>query len=130
MEFKHLLFEKKGHIGIVTINRPPANSWSLSAIEELDRIMDIVEKDNDIRVVILTGAGEKCFSAGMDVADAGKSPNIGSRGRQVWRRVDRFEKPILPLSTAMPWAAGLSWPCAPISGSWPTRRRPNSDSLN
>ena len=107
MEYENLLFEKQRNICCITINRPPANSWSLAAIEELEKILDEIEGDSDIRVAIITGTGEKCFSAGMDVADAGRSPNIGIRGRQVWHRVDRFEKPIIAAINGHALGGGL-----------------------
>jgi len=107
MEYENLVVDKKDNICIITINRPPANSWSLAAIEEFEKILEQIEDDKDIRVVVLTGAGEKCFSAGMDVADAGKSPHIGAKGREVWRRVDRFEKPIIAAINGHALGGGL-----------------------
>ena len=107
MAYDNLIYEKKDTIAIVTINRPPANSWSMAAMEDFEKILDEIENDQDIRVVILTGAGEKCFSAGMDVADAGKSPGIGDKGRQLWRRVDRFEKPIIAAINGHALGGGL-----------------------
>ncbi len=107
MAYENLIYEKKENIGIVTINRPPANSWSFAAMEDFEQILDEIENDPDIRVVVITGAGEKCFSAGMDVADAGKSPGIGDKGRKVWRRVDRFEKPIIAAINGHALGGGL-----------------------
>lgn len=107
MAYENLIYEKQDKIGLVTINRPPANSWSLAAMEDFEKILDEIETDADIRVVVLTGAGEKCFSAGMDVADAGKSPGLGDKGRQLWRRVDRFEKPIIAAINGHALGGGL-----------------------
>lgn len=107
MAYDNLIYEKKDRIALVTINRPPANSWSMAAMEDFEQILDEIENDQDIRVVILTGAGEKCFSAGMDVADAGKSPGIGDKGRELWRRVDRFEKPIIAAINGHALGGGL-----------------------
>jgi enoyl-CoA hydratase/carnithine racemase len=45
--------------------------------------------------VILTGAGEKCFSAGFDVRDAANAAEISPKGRELWRRIDRFPKPVI-----------------------------------
>ncbi len=107
MAYDNMIYEKKDTIAMVTINRPPANSWSMAAMEDLEKILDEIEKDQEIRVVIITGAGEKCFSAGMDVADAAKSPGIGDRGRALWRRVDRFEKPIIAAINGHALGGGL-----------------------
>ena len=100
MAYDNMIYDQKDSIAMVTINRPPANSWSMAAMEDLEKILDEIEKDQQIRVVIISGAGEKCFSAGMDVADAAKSPGIGDKGRALWRRVDRFEKPIMEIYRA------------------------------
>ena len=107
MAYDNLIYEKKDSIGLVTINRPPANSWSLAAMEDFEKILDEIENDHDIRVVIITGAGEKCFCAGMDVADAAKSPGLGDKGRALWRRVDRFEKPIIAAINGHALGGGL-----------------------
>jgi len=107
MPYENLIYGKKDHIGLVTINRPPANSWSLAAMEELESILGETEKDPEIRVILLTGAGEKCFSAGMDVADATKNPGLGAKGRDLWRRVDRFEKPIVAAINGHALGGGL-----------------------
>lgn len=107
MAYENLILEKKDNIALVTINRPPANSWSFAAMEDFEKILDEIENDADIRVVVITGAGEKCFSAGMDVADAAKSPGIGDKGRNLWRRVDRFEKPIIAAINGHALGGGL-----------------------
>lgn len=107
MAYENMIFEKKDWIARVTINRPSANSWSLAAMEEFEAILDAVETDPEVRVVLLTGVGEKCFSAGMDVADAAKNPGLGAKGRDLWRRVDRFEKPIVAAINGHALGGGL-----------------------
>jgi len=106
MEFETMKLEKAGYIGIITINRPPANSWSFAAMCELEKVLDGIEADRDVRVIILTGAGEKCFSAGMDITDAG-NPEIGPKGQALWRRVDRFPKPIIAAINGHAFGGGL-----------------------
>lgn len=95
MEFENLILEKKGHVSIVTINHPPANAWNLATMEEFEHAINGLENDADIRVVIITGAGEKCFSAGFDVSDAANSHKTDPKGRELWRRIDRFPKPMI-----------------------------------
>ena len=106
MKNQNLTLEKKDHIAIVTINRPPANSWNMAAMEEFEKILDDVENDKAVRVVVLTGAGEKCFSAGMDVKDPPQSENR-SIGQELWRRVDRFTKPIIAAINGHALGGGL-----------------------
>ena len=66
---RQLLFEVKGGIARVTINRPEArNAFTLSMYEELARACEAVGKDESARVLIVTGAGDKAFSAGTDIS--------------------------------------------------------------
>jgi enoyl-CoA hydratase/carnithine racemase len=102
----NILLEKRNHIAIITINRPPANSWNMAAMLEFEKILDDVEADKGIRVIILTGAGEKCFSAGMDVKDPPRSENR-SIGQELWRRVDRFPKPVIAAINGHALGGGL-----------------------
>ena len=63
-----LLRERKGHIEILTINRPEArNAINLATATALSDALDEIEADDDIWVVVLTAAGDKAFSAGMDL---------------------------------------------------------------
>jgi len=64
-------------------------------LQELDKVFDEVANDMDVRALVITGAGDRCFSAGMDVADAMSHPDVGDIGRALWIKVDRFEKPII-----------------------------------
>jgi len=67
MEFETILLDKKGQIATITFNRPEKmNAASPAMFSDLDAALTDIEKDNDIRVVILTGKGE-AFSAGADV---------------------------------------------------------------
>lgn len=95
MEFPTLLYQKEGHVLVITLNRPPANAVNLATVDDLEKALDEAEKDRDVRVIVLTGAGEKGFSAGFDVSDAANAAKTGPRGRALWTRIDRFSKPIL-----------------------------------
>jgi len=95
MAYETIVLEKKGYIGVLTLNRPPANSVNLAMLEEIDRVLDDLEHDKGIRVVIITGAGEKGFSAGFDVSDAANADKVGPKGQQVWTKVDRLSKPVI-----------------------------------
>jgi enoyl-CoA hydratase/carnithine racemase len=106
MNAQNILFEKKDHIAVVTMNRPPANSWNMGAMVEFEKILDDLEQDKSIRVIVLTGAGEKCFSAGMDVKDPPRSENR-SIGQDLWRRVERFPKPIIAAINGHALGGGL-----------------------
>ena len=70
MEYKNnlILVEKKdSYIGLVTLNSPPLNLNTIESMEELRDAFRKIEKDPDIRVVVLTGAGLKAFNVGSDL---------------------------------------------------------------
>ncbi len=64
---KDLKLEKRGKILVVTLDNPPMNSPSPEAHAELAQIFEMINHDRDTNVVVLTGAGEKAFSAGGDI---------------------------------------------------------------
>ena len=67
---KTVLLEVKNGIGYITINRPEAlNALSSQVLADLNEVLDQVEKSEEIRVVIVTGAGEKAFVAGADIKE-------------------------------------------------------------
>lgn len=70
MAYKNILIEKKDFRALITINRPEKlNALNKETIQELHDAMDAVHKDDDIRVIILTGSGNKSFVAGADISE-------------------------------------------------------------
>lgn len=70
-----VLLERRGPIAVVTLNRPEAmNALSLALRTQLLQIMAAVDADSSVHVVILTGAGERAFSAGLDLKELGSNP--------------------------------------------------------
>ena len=107
MELEHILLEKKGHVADIPINHPPANAWNLATMLDFEKAVDNVENDKEVRVVVLTGAGEKCFSAGFDVSDAANSHKTSPKGRELWRRIDCFSKPVIAAINGFALGGGL-----------------------
>lgn len=97
MIYENLIVEREEHIGIVTLNRPPANPINLAVLEELDAVFSEWEKDKTVRAVIITGAGERGFSAGFDVKTAGtpQGEKAMSRGQEVFSHIERYPKPVI-----------------------------------
>ena len=95
MDLKNLIVEKNGHVRLVTINRPPTNAWTLEAFLEFETVLDELERDKEARVVVITGAGEKCFSSGFDINDYANVDKSTPKGQELFRRVDRFTKPTI-----------------------------------
>jgi len=70
MAYENLLYEKRDRIGFITFNRPKVlNALNRKTMEELREILIAVREDDDVRVLILTGAGEKSFVAGADIGE-------------------------------------------------------------
>jgi len=107
MEYENLSLEKRGHIGIITLDHPPVNAWNLGMLEDFEQAVDEIENDRDVRVLILTGAGEKCFSAGFDVSDAANSHVTSPKGRALWTRIDQFSKPVIAAINGFAMGGGL-----------------------
>ena len=70
MAFDNLLLERDGPVALLTINRPKVlNALNSQTLDELRHAVLELKADEQVRVVILTGAGEKAFCAGMDLAE-------------------------------------------------------------
>lgn len=70
MEFSQILFEKNGPLAELTINRPEKhNAISLQTLEELQHAIRLSESDDEIKVVSITGAGDRAFASGSDLAE-------------------------------------------------------------
>jgi enoyl-CoA hydratase/carnithine racemase len=106
MAHDNFIVEKEGHIAVITFNRPPANPVSLATLEEMEQILDTLEGDREVRVVVITGSGEKAFCAGFDVKDAANGPAAGSKGSALWTRVDQFPKPVVAAINGFAYGGG------------------------
>lgn len=70
MEFSQILFERHGPLAELTINRPEKhNAISLRTLEELQQAVSLSESDEEIKVVSITGAGDRAFASGSDLAE-------------------------------------------------------------
>ena len=68
MAYEHIVFEIESSLAIITFNRPKAlNALNNALIEEFSTALDTIASNQDIRVLILTGAGDKAFVAGADI---------------------------------------------------------------
>jgi enoyl-CoA hydratase/carnithine racemase len=101
MTFENILLEKKNAIAYVTVNRPKVlNALSLTTMEELRAAFHDIKNDDQIRVVILTGAGEKAFVAGADIGelavqDAVNGKKYAHRGQNVLNLIENLGKPVI-----------------------------------
>lgn len=98
MEF--IKYETEGQVGIITIDRPKAlNALNSTVLEEIDATLSAVDLEN-IRVLILTGAGEKSFVAGADIGEMStltkaEGEAFGKKGNDVFRKLETFPIPVI-----------------------------------
>jgi 3-hydroxypropionyl-coenzyme A dehydratase len=98
---KYIQLEPQGEIALLRINRPEAlNAMNIDVISELSRTLDILGADEGIRVVIITGAGEKSFCAGADISymvniDPITAEKYASSAQSVLNKIERLEKPVI-----------------------------------
>ncbi len=97
MAYENLVVEREDLIGIITLNRPPANPINLAVLNELDTALTEWEEDKGVRAIIITGAGERGFSAGFDVKTAGTPDGAKamSRGQEVFSHIEKYPKPVV-----------------------------------
>jgi enoyl-CoA hydratase len=99
--YENVLFEKRNQLAYVTINRPSKlNALNRAVMQELDDIFMKISEDEEVRAVILTGAGEKAFVAGADIVELAKqSPVEGKEfslwGQKVLHRIETLGKPVI-----------------------------------
>src|SRR5690606_17508974 len=94
MEYKNILVSTKDFVTTIVLNRPPMNSVNLGIREELFNAVDEIETSRETRAVIITGAGEKGFSAGMDVSDIANITK-GPDGNQIMNAIANSTKPFI-----------------------------------
>ena len=98
---KYIQLEPQGEIALLRINRPEAlNAMNIDVISELSRTLDIVGADESIKVVIITGTGEKSFCAGADISymvniDPITAEKYASSAQSVLNKIERLEKPVI-----------------------------------
>jgi len=100
--FEHLLVESDGAIGIITLNRPSVlNALNGKLLAELSLALLELDRHADVRSIVLTGAGEKAFAAGADIAELNALPNAGAgadqarMGQALTRQMERMRKPVI-----------------------------------
>jgi enoyl-CoA hydratase/carnithine racemase len=90
----NIIVTTKDFVTTITLNRPPTNSVNLGIREDLHRAIIELNESRETRVVIVTGAGEKGFSAGMDVTDIANIEK-GPNGNDVYNLIERGSKPFI-----------------------------------
>ena len=98
MEFKNILWEKREGVGIITINREDVrNALKAEIREDVAAALQLAEDDREVRVVIITGAGEKVFSAGGDIKAMAENTmwDILNRKLDIFAQIHHLPKPVI-----------------------------------
>ena len=101
MAWNNILLEKDINVAVVTINRPKVlNALNSDTLIELGEAVEQLGNDPEVRVVILTGAGEKAFVAGADIAFMQNLTPLEARkfarlGQGVLSKIENLSKPVM-----------------------------------
>lgn len=100
-ERENVRYEKHGHLGLITMNRPKAlNALNSRTLAELDQVLDIISGDQEIKVVVITGAGRKAFVAGADITEMMPKTALEARsfakfGQSVFNKLENLPQPVI-----------------------------------
>ena len=127
--------ERRGHTALITIDNPAANTWDQDNLGALASMIGTLNDDLDCYALVITGQGEKFFSAGADLnlfadGDPAKAQAMAEAFHEAFTALTHFRAyPLQPLM-ATQWVAASSAHCAAISGlprhrrKWRYRKQP------
>ncbi len=99
--FETIIYEKQDGIGFVTLNRPASlNVYNIKMRDDLFEVFSAIKDDNDVKVVVVRGAGEKAFCAGADLSEfLTAPPPVLARearfGRDLWKLMANISQPMI-----------------------------------
>lgn len=101
MEFKNILLEHAEDVGILKVNRPTVmNALNLETLDEIAIGIKRLEDNKEVKVIVVTGAGEKAFVAGADIAamkqmSAADAEEFASQGHRCMAEIEQCTKPVI-----------------------------------
>ena len=111
MSYEDIKVKKEGMVATITVDRPKVlNATRHETILEIDRALDDIETDENIRVIVLTGAGEKAFISGGDISIMASDPlwaHKAPKGQDVCTRIEFFPKPVIARINGVALGAGI-----------------------
>src|SRR5260370_28409400 len=115
MSYENILFEKNDGIARITFNRPKVlNALNRKTIEELQGALLDARDDVNVRVLILTGAGEKAFVAGADIAELSQQTPVNGKdfslfAQRVFHLLETMAKPSICAINGFALGGGCQW---------------------
>jgi len=112
-DYNYLLVERRDRIAVVTVNRPDKlNALNAATVDEIGRAFRALAADESVGGILLTGAGEKAFVAGADIAElATMGPISGVRvsrqGQDIFRAIEKSPKPVIGVVNGFALGGGL-----------------------
>ena len=112
VDFEYLVVEVENKVATVTINRAPVNALNAQLYQELSRLIDELDANDDVHVIVLTGAGEKAFVAGADInemagADLVTVVKNNKVSRNMFKKVENSTKPVIAALNGLALGGGL-----------------------
>ena len=114
MSYNNILIELENKLATITINRPKKlNALNKETIEELHQAFSYLEKDESIRVIMLTGSGDKAFVAGADISeftdfDKNEGAELARNGQEIlFNFVENLSKPVIAAVNGFALGGGL-----------------------
>jgi cyclohexa-1,5-dienecarbonyl-CoA hydratase len=114
MDYKNILVEKKDGVAKLTINKPPLNILDIDTLEEMNQALAELRTDDEVKVAVITGAGEKAFSAGVAVGDhlGEKLPKMVEVFHRLFISLVEVEKPTIAVVNGLALGGG----CEVVAG--------------
>lgn len=114
MNFNNIIVEKENRIALITINRPQSlNALNKNTIQELSDALGLLENDAEVRVIVLTGSGEKSFVAGADIKEFSdfnqqQAEELARDGQNIlFNKIENLNKPVIAAINGFALGGGL-----------------------
>jgi enoyl-CoA hydratase/carnithine racemase len=115
-EYSNLKVTIEDRVGVLTIDHPPANAFDGQTLTELDAAVDELLANDQVKVIIITGAGQFAFVAGLDLKEAAEVFSSGKtelahealvRAKAIYRKIECSPKPVIAAINAVALGGGL-----------------------
>lgn len=101
MDFKNIILKTENKKAVIEINRPKVlNALNMETLLEIEKAMDLISEDKTIRVIVITGTGDKAFIAGADIKEMKdlepvQAESFANLGQRVFNKIENCKKPVI-----------------------------------